>query len=99
MGAVIMSERDQKMYELATQVIYGRLTIIEFSILIKKSYSQSKRIIRKIKEKGLLGVKHGNQGRRPWNKTPSEVTDDIKELLQNLQLNICQLIQVASVVL
>ena len=83
MGAIFMSEKDQRKYELATQVIHGRLTIVEFSILIGKSYSQSKRIIKKIKENGVFGVKHGNQGRRPWNKTSDEITDDIKELLEN----------------
>ena len=64
MGAITMSEKEQKVYELALQVLHHRLTIVEFSILTRKSYSQSKRIIKKIKETGMLGVKHGNLGCR-----------------------------------
>mgnify|MGYP003951940967 CR=1 FL=1 len=83
MGVITMSDKDQKIYELALQVLHHRLTIVEFSILIKKSYSQSKRIIKKVKETGMLGVKHGNLGKIPWNKTPDIILDDIKNLLQN----------------
>lgn len=78
-----MSEKEQKHYQLALEVIHGRLTIVEFSILIQKSYSQSKRIIKKVKEKNMFGVKHGNCGKTPWNKTPQEIEDDVLDLLKN----------------
>ncbi len=41
-----MNTKDQKRYELAQEVIYGRLKLSKFSILIGKSYGQSQRIIR-----------------------------------------------------
>jgi hypothetical protein len=65
LGVVIMSEKEQKKYDLVQQVLNGRLSIVEFSTLIGKSYSQSKRIIKKIKEQGMLGVKHGNTDNIP----------------------------------
>ena len=83
LGVVIMSEKEQKKYDLVQQVLNGRLTIVEFSTLIGKSYSQSKRIIKKVKEQGMLGVKHGNTGKVPWNKTPPELLEDVLNLLQN----------------
>jgi hypothetical protein len=83
LGAVFMSEKEQKNYELALQVIHNRLSIVEFSILIGKSYSQSQRIIKKIKQNGMLGIKHGNSGKTPWNKTPDELIEDVTNLLKN----------------
>ena len=83
LGAVIMSEKQQKNYELALQVIHSRLSIVEFSILIEKSYSTAQRIIKKIKKDGMLGVQHGNQGKVPWNKTPDELIEDVTNLLEN----------------
>jgi hypothetical protein len=78
-----MSEKQQKNYELALQVIHGRLSIVEFSVLIGKSYSQSQRIIKKIKQNGMFGIKHGNSGKVPWNKTPDELIEDVTNLLKN----------------
>ena len=83
LGVVIMSEKEQKKYDLVQQVLNGRLSIVEFSTLIGKSYSQSKRIIKKVKEQGMLGVKHGNAGNIPWNKTPPDLLEDVLNLLQN----------------
>jgi len=78
-----MSEKQQKTYELALQVIHNRLTIVEFSTLIGKSYSTAQRIIKKVKKDGMLGVQHGNQGKIPWNKTPDELIEDVTNLLRN----------------
>lgn len=82
MGAIMLTEKEQKTYDLAMEVIHKKLSIVEFSILINKSYSQSKRIIKKVRDKKMFGVKHGNFGKRPWNKTPQETLDDVEELLR-----------------
>ena len=78
-----MSKQDQKRYDLTQQVLNGRLTIRELSTLIGKSYSQSKRIVKRVKEFGMLGVKHGNTNRIPWNKTSDILLKDVLELLKN----------------
>lgn len=65
---VMMTKSDQKIYTYASDVLYGKLSIKEFSILIDKSYRQAQRIVKKVKEQGMFGVKHGNIGKRPWNK-------------------------------
>ena len=82
MGEIVMSTKEQKMYELAIQVICKRLTISEFAQLNNKSYRQAQRIIKKVKEKGMMGVKHGNIGNIPHNKTCSELEMDLLSLLR-----------------
>lgn len=82
MGKVTMSQKELKHYRLAMDVIEGKLTIVEFSIQINKSYRQAQRIIKKIKEKGPLGATHGNTNRVPHNKTPVEIENKIVELLK-----------------
>lgn len=77
-----MSRKEQKLYEQALQVICKRLTIDEFSQLSGKSYRQSQRIIKKVRAKGMPGVKHGNLGNIPHNKTCPELTQDIHGLLK-----------------
>lgn len=82
MGEIVMSTKDQKIYEAAIQVICKRLTIKEFSILNNKSYRQSQRIIKKVRNLGAKGVKHGNIGKVPHNKTPIDIEIDIHALLK-----------------
>lgn len=83
MNGVFMSYKDQERYHLAQQVINRKLSIKEFSVLIEKDYRQARRIIKKIREKGMLGVKHGNFGKTPINKTSKETEEDILSLLKN----------------
>ena len=67
MGEIVMSVKEQKIYDQAIQVICKRLTIDEFSILNKKSYRQARRIIKKVREQGMKGLKHGNLGKTSHN--------------------------------
>ena len=83
MSGVYMSSKDQEVYRLCQEVINGKLTIKELSILIPKSYRQCQRLVKKVKNQGMIGVKHGNFGNTPHNKTSLEVELDIKNLLKN----------------
>ena len=82
MGEIVMSLKEQKIYEQAIQVICKRLSIVEFAQLNNKSYRQSQRLIKKVREQGMKGVKHGNLGRIPYNKTSPEDEMDILALLK-----------------
>ncbi len=82
MGKVAMSQKELKNYRLAMEVIEGKLTIVDFSIQINKSYRQAQRIIKKIKEKGSLGALHGNAGKVPHNKTSVEFELVLVDLLK-----------------
>ena len=83
MEGVYMSLKNQEVYRLCQETINRKLTIKELSILIQKSYRQSQRLVQKVKDKGMLGVKHGNYGNTPHNKTSSLIEADIKTLLKN----------------
>ena len=82
MGEIVMSRKEQKIYEQAMQVLCNRLTIDEFATLNKKSYRQARRIIKKVKHSGMRGIKHGNSGNIPFNKTSAEFEMDIHALLK-----------------
>jgi len=73
MDVVTMDRNAQKIYTLACDVIYGKLTICEFSLLINKSYRQSQRIINNIKMNGMSALIHGNKKKKPWNKHSDEL--------------------------
>lgn len=83
MDGIIMSKKELNIYRHAMNVIEGRLSITEFSMMINKSYRQSQRIIKKVREKGLLGATHGNCGRVPINKTPEEKIKEAIDLLED----------------
>jgi len=83
MGRIEMSQLELKSYRLGMDVIEGKLTIVDYALQIGKSYRQAQRIIKRIKEKDVLGVVHGNSGREPHNKTPLETELLIIDLLKN----------------
>jgi transposase len=83
MDGIIMSKKELNIYRHAMNVIEGRLSITEFSMMINKSYRQSQRIIKKVREKGPLGATHGNCGRVPINKTPEEKIKEAIDLLED----------------
>ena len=82
MGAIIMRPAEQKLYNLALDVLHDRLTLVEFSLLTGKSYRQAQRIIKKIQKKDMLGVKHGNLGKPASNKIEAEVKNYVIQLFK-----------------
>lgn len=83
MGGVYMSSKQQEVYRLCQEVINGKLSIKELSILLSKSYRQCQRLVKKVEDKGMLGTQHGNFGKVPHNKTSSLIETDVKTLLVN----------------
>ena len=81
-GSVVMNSREQRCYNLAVSVIEGRLSIVEFSLLVGKSYRQSQRIIRRVRERQMFGIKHGNLHKTPSNKIPGELKKIVQDLLR-----------------
>lgn len=81
-GCVVMNTRDQKVYRTALEVIHGRLSLTEFALLIERSYRQAQRIIVNIQKRGMLGLKHGNLGRAPSNKSPLSLKAKVQSLIK-----------------
>lgn len=82
-GVITMSCKELNYYRHAMNVLEGKLSIVEFALLINKSYRQAQRIINKIKLKKQLGAIHGNKGRAPSNKTNPTLIDDIQSLYKS----------------
>ena len=81
-GRVVMSAQDQKNYSNALEVIEGRLSLMELSLLIEKSYRQCQRIVAAVRKDGMRGVQHGNLGRDPVNKSDAELKQAVQKLLK-----------------
>jgi hypothetical protein len=82
-GIVAMNKKQRQQYQLGQEVIRQKLSVREFSILIKKSYRQARRIVRQIREKDALGVIHGNQGKVPYNRTSPILENELTSLLRS----------------
>lgn len=80
---VYMGFHEQRKIDVAYQVIHGQLSMEQGAVLLQKSYRQTRRVVSKIKEKGILGAKHGNYGRVPVNKTPDNVRRVALDLLRD----------------
>lgn len=81
-GGIFMTKEKAKIYRYALKAINGEITVKEFARKIGKSYRQALRLKEKIHEMDFLGLKHGNTGRTPINKTPKFLEEEIIRLLK-----------------
>lgn len=82
MKKVEMDAKQSRIFRLACEVLSGKYTIKEFSILINKSYRQAQRIVKRVENEDLFGVIHKNTGRAPLNKTSEKFEGLIVDLLK-----------------
>lgn len=81
MDRISMDANQLKIYRLSYEVLTGKLSLKDFSILINKSYRQAQRIIKRVEQNDFLGVFHGNLGKPPKNKKPDKLEALIIDLL------------------
>lgn len=81
MDRISMDATQLKIYRLSYEVLSGKLSLKDFSILINKSYRQSQRIVKKVEKHDFLGVFHGNLGKIPLNKKQDKLEALIIDLL------------------
>ena len=74
------SMKEVKKLTVIQTVIDGKRTAKEASEVLKLSERQIWRLVKKIKEEGLDGIKHGNCKRTPKNKIEAEVVGKIIQL-------------------
>lgn len=74
------SMKDIQKLTVIQSVIDGKRTGKEASEALKLSERQIWRLVKKVQEGGLEGIKHGNCNRTPKNKIPQETIDKIIEL-------------------
>jgi hypothetical protein len=71
---ITMTKDEAKRYEIIKDLISKKIDGTEAAKLINRSIRQTKRIKKKVKEKGIRGVIHGNRGQTSHNKIDSKVT-------------------------
>lgn len=67
-------------YETIRATIEGRLTGQNAAKALGLSRRQVERLKAKVRKDGAAGVRHGNAGRRPWNKTPDALRERLIDL-------------------
>lgn len=77
-GMFIMAQ--VQCHETIRAALDGRLTVPEAARALGLSDRQVQRLKRKVQARGIAGVRHGNSGRRPWNKTPDGLRQRIIDL-------------------
>jgi hypothetical protein len=77
-----VSQREIHRMHVVRLTIEGRETVGRAARLLGISPRQMKRLRRKMKERGVEGVLHGNRGKAAWNKTASEKIAKVLELAQ-----------------
>ena len=80
---VYLRFQEQRRLDIANQVIQGQISMERAAILLQKSLRQTRRIVSAVKKNGVLGVKHGNTGRIPVNKTDDSLKRLILDLLRD----------------
>lgn len=75
-----VSQKEVHRMHVVRLTVEGRETVGRGAKLLGISPRQMKRLRRKLKERGVKGLLHGNRGKAPWNKTASEKIKQVLEL-------------------
>lgn len=81
-GEVWMKKRDQLVFNTVTQFLAGKITRPQAARLVGRRERTISRIARRIEAKGLLGVVHGNRGRKAHNRKSEELKSQTVKLMQ-----------------
>ncbi len=77
-----VSQREVHRMHVVRLTVEGRETVARGAKLLGISVRQMKRLRRKMREKGVEGLLHGNRGKSPWNKTVSARINRVLELVR-----------------
>lgn len=75
-----VSQRELHRMHVVRLTLEGRESVGRGAKLLGISARQMKRLRRKMKERGMEGLLHGNRGKRPWNKTALEKLEKVIQL-------------------
>jgi len=64
-----MSRENQLKLSVINDFIYRKITRIETALPLGTSERTITRLANKVRRKGIIGIKHGNTGKTPVNKT------------------------------
>ena len=78
-----MNNEVERRCKILERVKLGKMSIVESSELLGVSERQAKRLNAAYRKYGVRGLVHGNQGKRPWNKTSKEIEEKVVEAQQS----------------
>lgn len=79
---VFMSKREVFEFEQIESFIAGKLRRSDTATILNQTERTISRKSRRVEEKGLLGIKHGNTGRRPINKKSDLLKSHVCKLIK-----------------
>jgi transposase len=79
-GELRVSQRELHRMHVVRLTIEGREGVGRGAKLLGISARQMKRLRRKMKERGIEGLVHGNRGKEPWNKRALEKLEKVIKL-------------------
>lgn len=82
-GAIILSKDDQRRLIVVEKYRAGTYSRLEAALKLDLSTRQFSRNVKKVRELGIAGVKHGNCGRQPWNKVCEKLVEQYVELYES----------------
>lgn len=68
-----MSKKDQLKLSVINDFIYRKITQIEAALELGTTERTMTRLANKVRREGIIGIKHGNTGKTPVNKTASDL--------------------------
>jgi transposase len=77
-----MSGSDQFTYRILTDFESGKVSRKDAATLLNVTERSVARSTKRLREKGLAGLQHGNRGKAPSNKTPDSERDHILKLVK-----------------
>jgi transposase len=72
-GGIEISQRDLNRHHVLRMVLENKLALSEAARTLGVSYRHAKRLRKRLLERGVAGLLHGNLGRDPANKTSEEL--------------------------
>lgn len=79
---IFMSKNEQFRYEMICAFQNGEMTREEVAFILETTPRNVSRLSKRVREKGMLGIKHGNTGKIPINKMPKSEKLKIQALLK-----------------
>ena len=80
---IFMSKNEQFEYRIIYDFISGKLKRSEASLLLGKTERSVTRIANRVRSKGMMGVKNGNTGKKPANKSCPLMREKVLNIIKN----------------
>ena len=97
-GTVTLSRREQQRAHVLTQLLEGRLTVLDAARLVGLSIRHIRRLLAKIRQHGLAALAHGNRGRPSPRRTAEVIRARLIALARGRYsgVNDCQLTELLA---